>query len=117
MKLTEEEQAMRGGEFGPARQWAINHQIAVGSFFDAGDFVPVGYAHIMADTEATGEAGVAFLEGIAALPESERRVYVPTITDPRASTSALRSIGFRAGSFDGLVPLLNLSQLKGRKLV
>lgn len=83
MKLTEEEQAMRGGEFGPARQWAMNHQIAVGSFFDAADFVPVGYAHIMADTEATGEAGVAFLEGIAALPESERRVYVPTITDPR----------------------------------
>src|SRR5215204_4549035 len=83
MKLTEEEQAMRGGEFGPARQWAINHQIAVGSFFDAADFVPVGYAHIMADTEATGDAGVAGVEGIAALRESERRVSVSTVTDRR----------------------------------
>jgi predicted aconitase len=74
---------MLAGEAGPARQWAIRHQIAVGQFFDAPDFVPVGQAHIMADTESLGEAGVAWLEELAALPEAERRVRVPTITDPR----------------------------------
>ena len=74
---------MLAGEFGPARQWAIKHQIAVGEFFDAEDLVPVGQAHIMADTEATGEAGVSFLEEMARLPEEQRRVRIPTITDPR----------------------------------
>ena len=58
MRLTDEEHAMLAGEQGPARQWAIRHQIAVGEFFDAPDFVPVGQAHIMADTESLGEAGV-----------------------------------------------------------
>ena len=66
MRLTDEEQAMLAGEQGPVRQWAIRHQIAVGEFFDAPDFVPVGQAHIMADTESLGEAGVAWLEGLAA---------------------------------------------------
>lgn len=83
MKLTDEERAMLAGEFGPARQWAIKHQISVGNFFDAEDLVPVGQAHIMADTEATGRSGVQFLESLAALPEEQRRVQIPTITDPR----------------------------------
>jgi hypothetical protein len=30
MKLTDEEQALRAGEFGAAAQWAIEHQIIVG---------------------------------------------------------------------------------------
>ena len=30
MKLADEEEAMRAGECGPAAQWAIEHQIAVG---------------------------------------------------------------------------------------
>jgi predicted aconitase len=83
MRVTDEESAMLAGEFGEVRRWAIAHQIAVGEFFDAQDFVPVSQAHIMADTESLGEAGVRFLEGLAATPESERRVRVPTITDPR----------------------------------
>ena len=83
MLLNDEEKAMLAGAFGPARQWAIRYQIAVGEFFDAEDLVPVGQAHIMADTEATGEAGVAFLEQMALLPEEQRRVRIPTITDPR----------------------------------
>lgn len=83
MKLNDEERAMLAGELGPARQWAIEHQIAVGEFFDAEDLVPVGQAHIMADTEATGEAGVVFLEEMARLPEDQRLVRIPTITDPR----------------------------------
>ena len=57
---------MHAGEFGEPRRWAITHQIAVGEFFDAADLVPVSQAHIMADTEVAGEAGVRFLEGLAA---------------------------------------------------
>jgi predicted aconitase len=83
MKLNDEERAMRRGEFGLVRQWAIGHQIAVGNFLEAEDFVPVGQAHIMADTEATGESGVEFLETFAEFPEEQRRVRIPTITDPR----------------------------------
>src|SRR5215472_13077260 len=83
MRLTEEEKAMLAGELGEVRRWAITHQVAVGAFFDAADFVPVSQAHIMADTESLGEAGARFLERLAAAPENERRARVPTITDPR----------------------------------
>jgi predicted aconitase len=74
---------MLAGELGEPRRWAIAHQIAVGEFFDAADLVPVSQAHIMADTESLGEAGVRFLEGLAGAPKNEWRVRVPTITDPR----------------------------------
>ncbi len=83
MRLTDEEQAMMAGALGEVRRWAIAHQIAVGEFFDAADFVPVSQAHIMADTESLGEAGVRFLETLAAAPEFARRVRVPAVTDPR----------------------------------
>ena len=58
MRLTNEEQAMRAGELGPAIQWAIEHQIKVGEYLGAADFVAVSQAHIMADTESLGTAGV-----------------------------------------------------------
>ena len=74
---------MRAGAFGEPRRWAIEHQIAVGEFFDAADLVPVAQAHIMADTESLGPTGVGFLESLASSPEAERRVRVPTLTDPR----------------------------------
>ena len=83
MRLSDEERAMLAGELGAVRRWGITHQIAVGDFFDAADFVPVSQAHVMADTESLGEAGVRFLESLAHAPEAERRVRVPTITDPR----------------------------------
>jgi predicted aconitase len=106
MRLTDEEQAMRAGALGEPRRWAIEHQIAVGEFFDAADLVPVSQAHIMADTESLGEAGVAFLERLAAAPEAERHVRIPTLTDPRGldvasykrlgQTEAMRAIEARA---------------------
>ncbi|MGA7799485.1 MAG: aconitase X catalytic domain-containing protein [Gammaproteobacteria bacterium] len=83
MKLTEYEQAMLAGALGEPKRRAIEQQIQVGQFFDAEDFVEISQAHIMGDTESLGAAGVAFLESIAAYPEAERRVSVPTITDPR----------------------------------
>src|SRR6266404_4688485 len=83
MRLNDEERAMLAGEAGEPRRWAIAHQIAVGEFFDAADLVPVSQAHVMADTESLGEAGLRFLESLAAAPEAERRVRIPTLTDPR----------------------------------
>src|SRR5437870_1608220 len=83
MRLCDEEKAMLAGALGEPRRWAIEHQIAVGEFFDAADLVPVSQAHVMADTESLGEAGLRFLESLAAMPEVERRVRVPTLTDPR----------------------------------
>ena len=76
---------MLAGEMGRVRQIALRHQIAVGEFFGAEDFVPVTQAHVMADTESLGEAGVAWLEALASHPVAERRVCIPTITDPRGT--------------------------------
>ena len=83
MRLSSEEQAMLDGDQGPARRWAMEHMIRVGRFFDAEDFVPVSQAHMMADTESLGESGVAFIERFAKLPQEQRRVHIPMITDPR----------------------------------
>ncbi len=106
MRLTDEERAMLAGEQGEPRRWAVAHQIAVGEFFDAADFVPVSQAHIMADTESLGDWGVRFLESLAASPVAERHVRVPTLTDPRGldiqvykrlgQTEAMRALEARA---------------------
>ncbi len=85
MRLTDDEHAMLEGRFGPVRRDALARQVAIGRFFDAEDFVEVRQAHIMADTESLGEAGVAYLESLARAPEAERRVRIPTITDPRGA--------------------------------
>ena len=65
MRLTDEEKAMLDGDMGSHVQWAIDHQIKIGNFFDAADMVPVSQAHMMADPEAFGAAGAAFMEAIA----------------------------------------------------
>jgi predicted aconitase len=80
MRLTDEEKAMLAGEMGPAKQWAIDHQLKVGRVFDAEDLVPVSQAHMMVDPESVGEAGVAFLEQLSS---RGARVAIPMITDPR----------------------------------
>ena len=80
MRLSDEEQAMLAGEMGPACRWAIDHQLQVGRMFDAADMVAVSQAHMMADPESLGEAGVGFVEGLA---KDGARVTVPMITDPR----------------------------------
>jgi predicted aconitase len=88
MRLREEEQAWLAGTGGKARQWAIEHQMRVGTYLGATDLVPVSQAHIMADTESLGPTGVDWLERLAALPEAQRRVRIPTITDPRGTDFA-----------------------------
>lgn len=83
MILNDEEKAMLAGEFGIVSKTAIEHQIKVGQFFGAKDFVPVTQAHIMADTESLGQAGVMWLERLA--DAGEGGVRIPTITDPRGT--------------------------------
>jgi predicted aconitase len=88
MTLNDEEQDILAGKAGPVARLALQHQLKVGEFFGAKDFVPVTQAHIMADSESLGEAGVRWLEGLAAAPERQRQVRVPTITDPRGTDFA-----------------------------
>jgi predicted aconitase len=79
--------------------------------------VPVGQAHVMADTESLGEVGVAWLESLAAAPQKQRRVRIPTITDPRGldfasykrlkQTDAMAAIESRAiAAFEALGVLM-----------
>lgn len=83
MKLNSKAKAILAGELGPARRWAVEHQIQIGRMFDAVDMVEVSQAHMMADPESIGLAGVELIEGFASLSEAERRVVIPMITDPR----------------------------------
>src|ERR1044072_8846943 len=88
MKLNDEERDILAGKFGPLPQEALLHQKSVGEFFGAADFVPVTQAHIMADTESLGEAGVCWLERLPAVPGGNRQAGLPTITDPRGTDFA-----------------------------
>jgi len=90
MRLNEEEKAMLAGEAGFVAKTAIEHQIKVGKFFGAADFVPVTQAHIMADTESLGQAGVVWLERLA--DANEGGVRIPTITDPRGTDFSKASL-------------------------
>jgi predicted aconitase len=85
MRLSDYEQDLLAGKMGPVRQKAMQQVVDVGRFFDAEDLVEVRQAHIMADTESLGETGVAWLESLAEYPEEQRRVVIPTITDPRGA--------------------------------
>jgi predicted aconitase len=80
---------MLAGELGAAAKSALEHQVKVGDFFGAADFVPVTQAHIMADTESLGEPGVAWLESLV---RDQGKVRVPTITDPRGTDFAKTSV-------------------------
>jgi len=96
MKLNDLERAMRAGEFGPAVQSAVEHQVKVGEFFGAADLVPVTQAHIMADTESLGAAGVEWVESLTR-DDPKARVRVPTIMDPRGTDFAKASVLKHAG--------------------
>ncbi|MEB0134609.1 aconitase X catalytic domain-containing protein [Actimicrobium sp. CCC2.4] len=85
MHLNEEEQAMLAGEAGEVVRIAMQHQIMVGDFFGARDFVAVTQAHVMADTESLGQAGVMWLERLCDVRDELHRVRIPTITDPRGT--------------------------------
>ena len=90
MRLTDEESAMLAGEAGPARQWAIEHQMRVGRYLGAADFVPVSQAHIMADTESLGVAGVEWLERLARCRNRNAACAFPPSPTRAAPTSPRR---------------------------
>lgn len=81
LRLTREEESMLAGVEGEAVRLALEQQIKVGDFFGAEDFVPVASAHVHSEMETSGEAGLAFLEKIAALGA---KVRVPTTSNPRS---------------------------------
>ena len=81
MRLTAQEEAILGGKRGPALQRLLRMQVAVGEFFDAPDLVPVSSAHVMADIEAIGDAGLAFIEELA---DAGQQCAVPTTNNPRS---------------------------------
>ena len=88
---------MLAGESGDVPRLCLEHQIAVGDFFGAADFVPVTQAHIMADTESLGQAGVMWLEKLGAMRGGQRRVRIPTITDPRGTDFAKAGVLRQSG--------------------
>lgn len=90
MKLNDEESAMLAGEAGTVVKAAMEHQVKVGRFFEAQDFVRVTQAHVMADTESLGQAGVMWLERLA--DADEGGVRIPTITDPRGTDFSQASL-------------------------
>lgn len=85
VRLNEEERAMLAGAMGAPRRQAMEQLLAVAEFFDAQDMVEVSQVHLMADTEALGEAGVRFLEDLRGHAWEDRRARIPTVTDPRGA--------------------------------
>lgn len=82
MQLTQYEKDMLAGRHGEPRRFALEQQLKVGQFFDAERFVEISQAHLMADSEAVGPAGVDLLERFVGYGADACRVMVPTVTDP-----------------------------------
>lgn len=92
-RLTDHEQELLAGHHGQPRKWAMEMLLKVARMFDAEDMVEVSQVHLMADTEATGEEGVRFVEWIGTHDPAQSRVVIPSVTDPRgADFSAYRKI-------------------------
>jgi predicted aconitase len=81
LQLTVDEQAILDGVLGPALQRALELQRQVGEFFGAERFVEVDSAHLMAEIECMGEAGLYWVEELAALGGQCR---IPTTCNPRS---------------------------------
>lgn len=85
MQLTAEEKGMLRGDRGQAVKEALAYQIDVGNFFGAKAFAPIGNAHVMADIELSGEAGLAHLRH---LKELGAKCAVDTTTNARCMDMA-----------------------------
>ena len=79
MQLTAQQQSWLDGDAGPARQWAMQFNHALGCFFDAERMVPVASAHFAPDTRMGGAAALRLLESMV---EADARVVVPAYLDP-----------------------------------
>ncbi|PSR26126.1 MAG: hypothetical protein C7B46_20225 [Sulfobacillus benefaciens] len=84
MLLSHEEEQMLSGDFGKGPQWALEFQLHVGEYFGAQRFVPIHNAHLVADMEVMGQAGLDFVKNLV---NSQCKVTIPTtlnagFTDP-----------------------------------
>ncbi len=80
MKLTPHEQAMLGGEHGPAVRKAMEIVVALGKIYGAAELVPVTSAQVAGVSfKNLGQAGLEFLRDWAA---QGARVRVPTTLNP-----------------------------------
>ncbi len=80
MKLTDEEQAMLAGDFGPGVQKAMEILTALGRIYGADDLVPVTSVQVAGVSyKNLGDAGLEFLAEWAA---QGARVRVPTTLNP-----------------------------------
>lgn len=84
VRLSIEEEGMLAGDQGEAVCRAFRLQVAVANFFAAGRFVPVTSVHLMAEIESMGEAGLRWVEEMAALGQPVR---VPSTCNPRSVDS------------------------------
>ena len=80
MNLSQADQAMLDGSFGPAVQKAMRMVVALGKIYGANELVPVGSAQVSGVSyKNLGDAGLEFLEDWAA---QGARVRVPALMNP-----------------------------------
>jgi predicted aconitase len=93
MRLTEEEQALLAGDFGPALRKAMEILVALGTIYGAEDLVPVTSVQVAGVSyKNLGEAGLEFLADWAA---QGAYVRVPTTLNPAGlDLSRWQELGF-----------------------
>jgi predicted aconitase len=79
MRLTDEEKKYLEGEFGDANRIAMELLVEIGSAFDAEKLLPIQSAHIVAHFGSVHQAGIDFLENLAA---GGGKCKVTTTVDP-----------------------------------
>lgn len=99
MRLTDEEQAMLAGDFGPGIQKAMEILTALGTIYGAEDLVPVTSVQVAGVSyKNLGEAGLEFLSEWAA---QGARVRVPTTLNPAGlDLEQWEKLGFEANFAD-----------------
>ena len=79
---------MRAGEAGPLRQWAIDHQIKVGRYLGAKISFRSTRPTSWPIPSRSALPALNGWNGWPTLPAEQRRVRIPTITDPRGTDFA-----------------------------
>jgi predicted aconitase len=100
MRLTDEEQSMLAGDFGPGVQKAMEILTALGKIYGAEDLVPVTSVQVAGVSyKNLGDAGLEFLTEWAA---QGARVRVPTTLNPAGlDLERWQELGFDARFADG----------------
>jgi len=99
LRLTDEEQAMLGGEAGPGVQKAMEIVAALGQIYGAADLVPVASVQVAGVSyKNLGDAGLEFLQAWAREDPQGTRARVPATLNPAGmDLRTWRELGFPAG--------------------